>query len=109
MFTEMQLNSHSLSDRVPLGCAIFANFVSPSYAAQHPTRTCNPISDWDKRLLCQYKNSLPTDVCTKYTSYKNFSLIVTGLKELNIFGYVCFTLAQTCRLHSFQLRIKLGF
>jgi hypothetical protein len=84
IFTKMQLSSHSLSDRVPLGCTIFANFLSPT-SAVHPTRTGNPISDWDKRLLCSYKSSLSIDVGTKYTSYKNFSSTVTGLQRVQYF------------------------
>ena len=66
----MQLSSHSLCECVPLRCAIFANFMSRRYTAQRPTRTDNPVSDWDKRLLCPYNNSLSTDVSTKHTSYK---------------------------------------
>jgi hypothetical protein len=82
-----------MSDRVPLGCGIVANFISSRYAAQHPKGTGKPISEWDKCLLCRYKNSLSIDFGTKFTSHKNFSGKLTGLKNLK-FCCVYFTSVQ---------------
>jgi hypothetical protein len=72
-----------------------------------PQKTGNPISEWDKCLLCRYKNSLSIDVGTKYTSYKIFSGKLRGLKDLN-FCYVCFTSVQNLSPSLFSAPCKTG-